>query len=272
MPFDFAKNQTVENLDNVPADFQPFYKEGEDGTFALDTENAVVGKSVTVIAGLNKALAKSRKEAKDASGKAIDLTPLAEYGEDPEAIMEAFQVKIDEMGKSKGKASADDLQRQLDKARADWDKASSAEKEAMVKRNDGLLGQLRKHLVSDRLTQAMIEEGVDDPDLLMPHVATSVSAREEDGVFVVRVVDEEGDIRHGATGTEMTLRERVQEMKGMDKYGRFFKSEAPSGGGAPPGGASRRPAKTPEKLSPTDKIKVGLDKGQYQRGGRAPSR
>lgn len=269
MPFDFSKNQTVESIDSVPPDFQPFYKEAEDGGFELDSENPVVAKSVTVITGLNKALGKARKEVKDAAGSAVDLTPLAEFGDSPEAILETFQSKIDEVSKSKGKASAEDLQRQLDKARADWEKASSAEKEKLTTRAEGLLSHLRKHLVENALTQAMIEEGVDDPELLMPHVLPSVSAREENGDFVVRVVDEEGDIRHGSTGSEMTLIERVREMKGMDKYGRFFKSEAPKGGGTPPGSGSRRPPQTPEKMSPTDKIKVGLDKGQ---GRREPAR
>lgn len=267
MPFDFSKNATVDSLDQVPADFQPFYKEGEDGTFALDSENPVVKSSVAVIAGLNKSLSAARKEAKDAKGKQIDLSPLSDYGTSIEEIVEGIQAKIAEVQTEGGKKSEADVQKKIDAIKADLLKANEQAVQTRDARIEALTGQLYKRMVEAEASAALAPVAV-DVELALPFVKNQIKVAEADGQFVVQVVDGEGNERHGGTGNPMTIKELVAEMKGNPKYAPLFKSDSNPGAGTPPGSTNRRTnaqTKT-EDLSPTDKIKSGLDKGQFKRG------
>jgi hypothetical protein len=65
----------------------------------------------------------------------------------------------------------------------------------------------------------------------------------------------------------MTISERVQEMKGIERFAKLFPSEAPKGGGAAPGSASRNSSQNrpggvkTEDMTPQQKIAAGLSRG-----------
>lgn len=267
MEHDFT--QPVADIATVPAQFQPLYEETEvEGkkSFNLKRDDITKG-AVEAIVGLNTALKASRAEFKANKGKAVDLSPLAEYGEDPATILAAFTKTKEELT-AKG---SDDVKRQIDKIKSDLASGHATELTAAQKRNEALTSQLYGHLVeSEAITAIAGAKGV--PELLLPFVKQQVKVNEADGKLQVMVVDAAGDPRYsGTSGLPMTIKELVAEMKANTQYGRLFDSEAPAGGGTPPGGPGNpgKPGMKTENMTPVDKISAGLAKGQHLSGRRA---
>lgn len=260
MEFSFSDNKQVDNLEKVPTDFRGLYKEIE-GKYTLDSDNAGVKSAVAAIISLNESLKKARTDAKN---NKVDLSPLKDFGASPAEILEAFNSKIEEISKKTGKGS-EDVQRQVEKIKAELAEAHAKEVKAHSARGDALKGQLYALMVSNSAISALAEAGAIDSDLALPFLEKQVKVEEEDGKFTVYVKDNAGDIRYsGASGSPMTIKELVAEMKGQDKYKPLFKSEAPRGGGAP---GSRKPLTKPtdRELTPLEKIAIGLEKGQMTR-------
>lgn len=262
MDFDFEV--PVTDLNKVPEQFRPLYVTAQDGKIMLDVADGKVKGAVEAISGFNKALKAARAEAKANKAAKVDLTPLAEYGDSPEAIATKFQEMVT------------DLQTQLttagkvnvDKIKGDLAKQFTGQIENEKKRSTALQGQLYEMLVNNAAMSAVVDlKGT--PELLMPLISKSVKVAEVDGKFVVQVVDAAGDVRYsGTTGQPMTIKELVASMKADDKYSRAFDSEHQSGGGGAGGGA-RREVKTElrtDQKSSAQKIADGLRKGLASRG------
>lgn len=260
--FDFATNRTVEDMKTVPEQFQPLYKETEDGKFTLSSEPAVVG-AVEAMIGLSTALTASRLEAKDYKGKQVDLSSLSDWGTEPEAIKTAIATKLDELTAeiAKGKGATLDLD-SLKEALAKTHAQEIGAKDVVI---EGMRGQIHKELVTNR-AQAAIAKAGGNLLLLEPHLNKSIKTVANDkGEFEAQVVDKDGTRRFsGVTAEHMTIEELVAEMKTKEEFGPCFVSDAPSGGGAKPiGGAPPRLAV--DKMNSVDKISAGLTK---RRAGR----
>lgn len=248
MDFDFSP---VESIDKVPAQFQKLYadKPGEDGKFTVNPEFNAVAEALN---GFNRSNKTLRQQLKD--NKPTDLSVFAEYGDTPEAILEGFKAKLTEAGGAKGA----EVQKQIDAAKQSIAEANKKELEKRDQRNQALQGQLYNLIVENAATAAIAElKGV--PELLLPFIKTQVKVNEENGEFKAQVIDAQGEVRYGATGSPMTIKELVQEMKAQEKYGRLFESEAPAGSGKPPG-SGRQPAQrqTARELTSAEKIAQGL--------------
>ena len=243
--FDFADNQTVKELEKVPEEFRPMYKavEGEDGGFALNTDDPIVKGAVAAFVGQTTALKASRAEAKALKGKSVDITPLKSLGVEGDSIEEIAAGL---------KAQHDDLQSQIkggveakvniEKMKADIAKGHATEVEALNNRSKVLEEQLYNVLVKGEALGALSDSGVIDAELLMPFVLKNLRTIEEDGQFKVVVIDDAGDRKYsGATQAEMTIRELVGTMKTAEKYAPLFKSEKKVGTGTPPGAPARLP-------------------------------
>lgn len=270
MEFDFSSNTSVADLATIPPDFQGLYKKGDDGKFALDSDNPGVKSAVAAVTRLNQALKASRAEAK---AKKVDLTPLSEYGDSPEKILEAFNVRISELNESLKKKGGEDLQRQVEKIKQELAGAHARDLQGRDARITALTGQLHSILVDNEAKTALAEAGVIDAELALPFLRQQVSVKEENGKFTVNVLDAAKDTRYsGVTGAPMTIKELVSEMKANAKYGPLFKSEAPTGGGKGPGsGPNQRQVNTSKdtsQLSAIDKISQGLSKGLAGRASR----
>lgn len=265
MEFDIETMQQVDSLEAVPEPFRPLYVE-KDKKFTI---NDAVKPVATAIAALQKANKASRKDT-DALKKQLqdmDFSDLHDFGKTPKEIATAVKTKLEELQAEiakGGKINPEKIKEELAKGFA-------KEKEQLTNRNSALTTQLYTHLVESVATNAIVEEkGM--PELLMPFLKDKVKVVEEDGKFNVYVVDAQGDRRFsGTTGSPMTIKELVKEMKANEKYARLFDSTTNSGGGKQPGtsqGGNQQKTNTGQ-LSPIDKIRAGLDKGQAKHGDAA---
>lgn len=270
MDFVFAKNMEVATLDTVPEKFRSFYSDKGDGSgFKVDVENPAVKSSVEIITGLHSSLTAARTEAQGLKGKSVDLTALGEYGADVSTIAEGvqntikgLQDKISEAQKG-GKVNVDKIKEEI---------AAQFAKDLKAKdsRNEALTGQLYTLLVENSATDAIVSAN-GESKLLMPFIKDKVRVVEEDGKFNVYVVDGKNDRRYsGTTGQALSVAELVNEMKGDDAFSRLFNSDSNSGGGSNNTQTNTKQNFSQKKeLSATEKISLGLNKGQHQRGQAA---
>jgi hypothetical protein len=95
-----------------------------------------------------------------------------------------------------------------------------------------LQGALEKSLIEAHATAAIAAaKGV--PELLLPHVMRQVKIVEENGNFVVRVLDAQGQPRiANVKGDPFTITNLVDEMKNNSIYGRAFEASGAGGSGA----------------------------------------
>lgn len=244
-----AFNTIPENLRGI---YQPVA--GKEGSYSIPEALRPVADAIT---GLFQANGNIRKENKELAKKGqIDLSGLADFGEDLPTITEAVKNRIAELetaaaaGKD-GKLNVDKVRQEM---KAAMDKAVADERKVQ----DALRGTVHKYLVTSGASEALAaENGL--VELAMPFVERQIKVVEQDGEFKAVVVDADGDPRiSGGTGQPMTIKELVREMKGQEKFAPLFKSEAKGGGGALPGKTGAKPAPTKADASPMDKIKAGL--------------
>ncbi len=268
MEFTFSENKVVENLEKVPADLRGLYAAGDgeqEGKHVLKSDE-VAQSAIKIITGLQTSLKASRAESKANKSQKVDLTALAEFGESPEAIAVNFREKLEEAQKLAKTSGNEEMTRQLEKIKQDLATVHSKESEKWGNRNTALQNQLYQTMVRASAFAEMEKQGVKDSELFFTLLQNDVKAGEDDTGYQVRIVDAQGDVRFsGVSGKEMTVSERIAEMKGEDRYSPFFKSEAPTGGGAQPGSTTRTPPAGKATLNPTEKIAVGLKKGQHIR-------
>jgi len=253
MEFDFNTNQQVESLDKVPEQFRGAYvenTESEDGGYVI---NPTVKPLTDAVAGLNNALTKARKEAKGRKS----VTPaevLEPLGFDS---VESVQETLNNLKEQVEKAGEGKIN--LDKMKADMQKGFDKQLAQKDEQLQGMSQSLQRYLVEKEAVNAITQaKGVSD--LLLPTVRSQAKVIQEGDDFVVRVVDSDGEARGDGKGGFMSVADLVTELKSSPTFGRAFESEAPRGGGTPPGG--QRPAVPnggqQRELSSTEKIAAGL--------------
>lgn len=253
---DFDLNAPQDSIDKVPEQFRAIYhQDASDGKFKVDPKYTGVA---TAIVGFNNTTRTLREELK--TKKPVDLSPLAEFGNDPTAIKAAFDARVAELT-----AKGGDAAKAVEKVRSEMTAAHKAALDAANATGSRYQGLLHTHLVrSEALAAISAEKGV--AELLMPFIQNQVKVTEVDGKFSVVVLDDKGEPRYsGLTGAPMTLAELVKGMKADPKFGRLFESDQQGGGGGMQPGAGRR---TPTggagdgEKSPNAKIAAGL-KARY---------
>lgn len=272
MKFDFETNRVVDDVADVPERYRPLYTEATEGD---DAGKHVLIESVRPLieaySGTSKALEKARSDKSSASDesakrrlalKAFDEMAEElgiEAGDDGLAI--TLRSHITElMQKAK---NGEEVRIDLNKIKIDFDK----KQQAAVAVKDGEIEKLRADLfdtkVSDVASRA-ITRAKGSPDLLLPLVERRCKVIEEDGRYVVRVVDTQGDIRGDGKGGWLTVEGLIDEMKSQEMYARAFDSETPGGGGSSPGSGNRQSmqGRRSSELSSVGKIAQGLKKGQ----------
>ncbi len=232
---------TVDTLDDVPENLRSLYAEA-DGKFRL----AVDGIEDT--AGLKSALQKEREAARTAEKQAKAWMALGKTPEEIAALVDA-QRKADEEKAVKGG--------EFDKLKAQMVEQSEREKTDLrniIKSKDAAI---ERYLIDAQATAAISEmKGI--PVLLLPHVKAAVKVVEDNGDFVTRVVDAQGNPRVNSKGEFLSIRDLVDEMRQNEVFGRAFEPTGATGSGA--GGSGGGSTKTMTEsafnaLPPKDRAK-----------------
>lgn len=277
MDFDFEKNGTVADINEVPEKYRGLYAEGSGdnaGKHSLtDAAKAIVGDYVGVSKTLSGVRLDKKKTGDESAERRIALKAVDEFatsigldvGDD--GIVVALRTFVDDLqGQVKG---GKEIKINLDKVNAEADKRVATVTETKDAELSAMQGALYKHLISDAASRALAEHK-GSMELLLPHVEKACKVvRKDDGSYSVTVLDDQGDSRFDSAGGLMGVAGLVAEMKTQEKFERAFDSETKAGTGAKPGSMSRSVMKAggdQKDLSPVEKIRIGLQKGQAKDG------
>ena len=246
---EFAFDQQVEDLATVPKQYQGLYAKNADGKYALD---AAVAKRIVDPIPLRSALDKERKLSKEAT-KAVNAWK--QLGDDPAEIAAKLQrlQALEEKAGDGDQGSKNALAKIKQETEANIN-AIKSEYESKIK---DMGESLATHLIEKEAISALAS-AKGSPELLTRLVTDSCLLVKEDGKYVVRVVDSEGDPRSDGRGGFLTIEGLVAEMKANPKYARAFESSGRSGGGMPQGSGTGK-GSTNEKLTAQQKIERGLN-------------
>jgi hypothetical protein len=279
MDFTFKENTTVSDINAVPEKYRGLYAEvveGEDaGSYSLTPAASgivadLLSTQETLLGVRNdkKKVTDENAERRLATKAIEEFTRSVGLEVGDEGYLPALKAFVDDLqGQIKG---GKEIKINMDKVNEEAERRIAAVTEA----KDGELSEMRsalaKHLISDAASRALAEHK-GSIDLLLPHVLSSCKmVRKENGDYDVAVLDAQGDARLDSTGGFLGVSGLVAEMKTQDKFGRAFESETPPGNNTPPGGMSRshvRPGtQDNQNLTPTQKIAIGLKKGQAADG------
>ncbi|WP_029581949.1 hypothetical protein [Bradyrhizobium sp. URHD0069] len=246
-----ALKAIVETIESVPEAARGFYKENE-GKFILEVE-PVDGFGLEDVSGLKNTLGKEMTLRKRLEKDVLKFKDI-----DPDKARDAL-ARLEELGNIDPTKEADKIvSERLEAAKRQLLEKHGEE----IKTRDGRIGQLTKTvegLLIDQSATAALAESKGSVELLLPHVQKHTRVREDNGRFVVEVVDKDGNARIGnAKGDPMTIADLVQEMRQSDAFGRAFEGSGQSGSGTQPtkqpGNPDQKPgvpktwaeAKTPE--------------------------
>jgi hypothetical protein len=270
--WDFEKNTTVDDINTVPEQFRGLYVE-KDGKFLL----ADFAKGLTdAYAGQTKALDKARKDLKAANdesaarrvtkaavlelAKGLGIEGIDE--ENPLASLDAHVKALMEKGKggSEIKVSMDKIKAESERRITELTAAKDNEVKAMR-------GTLEKYLVKQAATAALAKAG-GNVDLLLDKIERVAKVVKDGDDYVVRIVDDSGEVRSDGAGGYLDVAGYVADMKTKPAYLICFKAEAAAGSGHNPNSQKQqfRPGQQQGAKSSVDKIAAGLSKGGLEHG------
>lgn len=209
---------------------------------------------------LKEAQKKSNKEAQQRRHKLNELDErLQKHGlstDDYDSLEEALAAAKSKDGKESPKEG------DIEKLRKQFEQDKQKAIEERDQKIQAMESTVNRYLVENQAASAISEyDGV--PKLLMPHIKEQVSVQTADnGEYVVRVLDEDGDPRFNNSGEYMSIRELVGEMRESDDFGMAFKAKAPSGSGSDPSGKKGGEKGAPKKRRSQMNQK---EKGEYVR-------
>ena len=154
-------------------------------------------------------------------------------GADPAKIAELIdqdRKKTEELAK---------LQGNWDEYKAKLIQENEAKLTAEKKTREEAEGRLNEYFVSNEVRAAMAKAGVDNQELLMPHLRARVQIQKSDeGQLSLVVVGEDGKPRSSGNGDgkNMSVLQLLDEMKADKVFAPAFPGSGASGGGAGGGG------------------------------------
>ena len=206
---------STDSIDTIPEEHRGLYK--QDGEkYVLD----LTGYEDPI--GLKSALQKEREAAKTATKQASAWASLGKTPEEIHALVEAqAQAERDKLVKGG----------EWDKLKAQMLEQHNKEREADKAAINAGKAAIERHLIDGQASTAIAAaKGV--PVLLLPHVKAHVRVVEENGEYVVRVVDKLGNPRVDAKGEFLSIADLVGEMRQDAIFGRAFEASGTTGGGA----------------------------------------
>lgn len=271
MPFDFSKNETVTDLSSVPAEHQSHY-----------TKSNVDGKDVFVISEGSKALVSAYTGVSTALSKSqADKKLASDESAKRRGVIRNFDTVYDGLGLSNDERSVEGVMTHVNglmdqvkggkEVKINLDKINSENAKRMSELSDSkdakynkLNQSLIKHMITEAATACIAKEH-GSVELLLPIISKHCQVVEEGDSHVVRVIDNQGDVRSDGAGGMLGVSGLVKELKASDVYARAFDSDKSSGGGKQPG--SGNPPRSAQMGKGSDrssmnKITDGLKKRQ----------
>lgn len=242
MEFDFEANASIDSLDNVPDEYKGLYAKDQAGSKYVIADN--FKGVVSALTGLGKTVKNTRKENETLKKNRVDLTPWKQLGtlvgvEGDDITPDVLKAGIE--GVLEKAKNGSDLKVNMEKLRKEIEDAASLKLKSKDEELNGMLSTLNEHMVISAATAALAEEK-GSPELLLPVIRQHAKlVKDSDGRYVVRVLDDQGEVRGDGKGGFMTVAALIKEMKGSKSYGRAFESTAPAGGGGAPRNGAARP-------------------------------
>jgi dsDNA-specific endonuclease/ATPase MutS2 len=211
-----ALKAMVEKIEDVQEEHQDLYEE-TDGKFVLDVEE-VDGYALEDVAGMKKVLEEAKAGRSEKGEQVSKLEKKIKTLEQQNEELEATQ---DE----KAKEQVEELKGQYQT------RIEELEKEKETKINE-LSEQLHKTKVEDTLLRELSKAGPKGPTKngadVLPRILRDQVKLNDDGDVVV--VNENGNVRVGKGGKDMTVSELMGET--VEKYPEFFQPEGATGSGS----------------------------------------
>lgn len=215
----------VNDINEVDESARGFYvQDGE--RYKLDAEGLLTDGDVS---GLKSALQKERDRAKQLEklAKSAEGVDIEEY----QRLREEAEQRSQKEAEKKG---------EWDKLREQLVKNHQKEIESRETKLSTMQKSLESYLIDANATAEIAGlNGI--PGLLLPHVKSQLKVVEQDGKYVVRVVDSDGDVRIDAkSGEPMSIKQLVAEMRDSETFAPAFKGSGASGSGTPPNSSAGR--------------------------------
>jgi len=244
----------VDSLEAVPEALRPDYKPIEGGKFRLD----VTGAEEAYAAGLKKSQQTILEEKKQREQELAAYKNLGLTAEQIAALKQ--QSEEAEQKKAKEEGRFNELLEQANAKHKNELAAREADKQFVET-------ELSKHLIDSKALEAATEADA-FPKILLPiikpYIKMVVDGEGANRSYQVRIIDEAGQPRmvyENGASRFMTIKDLVLEKKAdVDNYGGAFRATGAGGTGSPAANRQQqvRAGLDPSKLSPADKIALGL--------------
>lgn len=272
MDFFFEANAELDNLDAVPAEYKPFYAQGQDGKFKVAETFAATAVNID---GLRKNFNQTKANLSTVNGESAGRRVALEAWEAIGGVKtpDELKAKLDKFTSDLAdgkKINPDTIRQELQGQFQTQVDAAKAETAAME-------GSLKEYLLDNQAMSA-IAEHKGNATLLMPHIRSQAAVIKDPVTNKYRAVavNQAGEPLPDTDGGWLGIGKLVERLKGNKDFAACFTVAAPSGGGTPPNNGQRpnvRPVnQTPtgdgtQDRSPMDKISAGLAKRTGARVG-----
>lgn len=233
-----ALKSIIEDLDEVQKEFQGLYvKDEASGVFRLDLEQDP---------NANKETEELRKERERL--KAQNDRLLAEKKQEQEKARQA------EEERARRDKDVESLERT-------WKERHNREMSDAQQRTNALMNALESQMVNG-VALRIATEISDSADLILPHVQARLRASEENGRWITRVVDVNGN------ATAMSIDELTEQLKNEKRFAPLIRGTKAAGGGAN-GGVNGAGGGIHGNPNPQEEKRGGLSFGSDDRLARA---
>jgi hypothetical protein len=239
MTFEFQAE--LENLDAVPEELKTLYTE-KDGKFLLSDSL----KKKLDTSGLKQAYEREKGDAKKYKDMVKGFEKLGKSPEEIAEIMADFEARQQADAEKKG---------DFEKMKEQIVSKHKLELEDFEKKNKSLKSTLEKTLIEAEAVRQLADlKG--NTTILLPHIKASTVVVEEEGEFVVRIIDAKGTPKVDGQGNYLTIKDLVTEMKASETFGCAFQGTGASGSGSRSdgqGGGNHNPNLSRAKMTAKEK-------------------
>lgn len=258
----------VDTLDTIPELLREHYRpgsrdEGLEGKFILDVDPADSGYRLEDVSAIMQALRDERRAREAAEQARKEAEQLVVGGMRARDIKARLQ-RLEELERLDPAKEADRLaQARVEAALAKMREEHDAEREQLLQQAEKYRDSLRRATLSAAVERAIAQADVLNPEAVRLKVERHLRVREDDGGFVLEVVDDSGEPIFDSKGRPATVESFVAGLRNDEKWASAFKPVAKAGAGVvSSAGGSRTMARAAfEQLPPGERqavIRAGI--------------